>query len=204
MVSNDSQSERLVRLPTDHPIWDRVFTVAPLVIVGSREELGSYNLAPKHLAMPLGWDNFYCFVCSPRHTTYHNIRRHGVFTASYPRPSDVLAASLAAAPRCEDQSKPSLLVLPTFPARHVDGVLVEGCYLFLECTLHSILDGFGPNSLIIGAVVAAWAEEDAVRDQERDVADQIFQSPLLAYLSPGRLAEIRQTVAFPFPSGFAR
>jgi flavin reductase (DIM6/NTAB) family NADH-FMN oxidoreductase RutF len=196
--------ETLVRLAVDRPIWDRVFSVAPLVIVGSREESGRFNLAPKHLAMPLGWENYYCFVCSPRHTTYHNIRRSGAFTVSYPRPSEVLTASLAAAPRCEDRSKPSLLVLPTFPAYVVEGVLVEGGYLFLECTLHSILDGFGQNSLIIGEVVAALAREDALRDVEHDEADQIYRHPIPAYLSPGRLAEIRQTVAFPFPAGYSR
>jgi flavin reductase (DIM6/NTAB) family NADH-FMN oxidoreductase RutF len=197
------EADKLIPLATDRPIWDRFFSVFPLVIVGSKEA-GKHNLAPKHLAMPLGWDNHYCFVCSPRHATYENIRRHGVFTVSYPRPTEVLLASLAAAPRCEDQSKPSLLVLPTFPARKVDGVLVKGGYLFLECTLHSILDGFGPNSLIIGNVVAAAAHEDALRAEERDEGDQIFQFPLLAYVSPGRLAEIRQTMAFPFPQGFSR
>jgi flavin reductase (DIM6/NTAB) family NADH-FMN oxidoreductase RutF len=196
-------ADKLVSLDTDRPIWDRFFGVFPLVLVGSKEG-DQYNLAPKHLAMPLGWENHYCFVCSPDHTTYHNIRRHGVFTVSYPRPSEVLLASLAAAPRCEDLSKPSLLVLPTFPARQVDGVLVKGCYMFLECTLHSILDGFGPNSLIIGKVAAAAAHEDALRAEERDEGDQIFQFPLLAYVSPGRLAEIRQTAAFPCPRGFSR
>jgi flavin reductase (DIM6/NTAB) family NADH-FMN oxidoreductase RutF len=196
-------SDKLVSLATDRPIWDRFFSVFPLVIVGSKEDPG-YNLAPKHLAMPLGWENHYCFVCSPRHSTYLNIRRHGVFTVSYPRPTDVLLTSLAAAPRCEDQSKPSLLVLRTFPASRVDGVLVKGCYLFLECTLHSILDGFGPNSLIIGSVVAASAHEDALRAEERDEGDQIYDFPILAYVSPGRLAEIRQTTAFPFPEGFSR
>ncbi len=197
-------TDNLVPLPTDRPIWDRFFSVAPLIIVGSKEEDGRYNLAPKHLAMPLGWENHYCFVCSPRHTTYHNVRRHGAFTVSYPRPSEVLMASLAAAPRCEDRSKPSLLVLPTFPARQVDGVLVKGCYLVLECELHSVLDGFGPNSLVIGSVVAAAAHEESLRDAERDEGEQIFQSPLLAYLSPGRFAEIRRSTAFPFPKGFAR
>jgi flavin reductase (DIM6/NTAB) family NADH-FMN oxidoreductase RutF len=200
---NPSDDDKLIPLPTDRPIWDRFFGVFPLVIVGSKED-GQYNLAPKHLAMPLGWENHYCFVCSPQHTTYHNIRLHGVFTVSYPRPSELLLASLAAAPRCEDHSKPSLLVLPTFPARKVDGVLVQGGYLFLECTLHSILDGFGPNSLIIGNVVAATAHEDALRAAERDEGEQIFEFPLLAYVSPGRLAEIRQTMAFPFPRGFSR
>jgi flavin reductase (DIM6/NTAB) family NADH-FMN oxidoreductase RutF len=194
----------LISLDTDRPIWDRVFGVYPLVIVGSREEDGRYNLAPKHLAMPLGWGNHFGFVCSPDHTTYHNIGRHGAFTVSYPRPSEVLLASLAAAPRCEDRSKPSLLVLPTFRAGRVDGVLVEGCYLYLECELRGIIDGFGRNSLIAGDVVRAAAREDVLRDAERDEGDQIYQSPLLAYLSPGRLAEIRQSTAFPFPEGFSR
>jgi flavin reductase (DIM6/NTAB) family NADH-FMN oxidoreductase RutF len=194
----------LVPLATDQPIWDRVFSVAPLVIVGTKEESGQYNLAPKHLAMPLGWANYYCFVCSPQHTTYHNIRRSKAFTVSYPRPADVLQATLAASPRFEDHSKPGLLALATFAAREVDGRLVKGCYLFLECTLHSILDGFGANSLIIGNVVAAAAHEGVLRDQERDAGEQIFQFPLLAYVSPSRLAEIRQTTAFPFPKGFSR
>jgi flavin reductase (DIM6/NTAB) family NADH-FMN oxidoreductase RutF len=202
MPANDT--DELIPLGTGQPIWDRFFGVFPLVIVGSKEPDGRYDLAPKHLAMPLGWENYFGFVCSPRHSTYHNIRRRSAFTVSYPRPTEVLLASLAAAPRCEDQSKPSLLVLPTFPARLVDGVLVKGCYLVLECTLHSIVDGFGPNSLIIGNVVAAAAHEDALRTAERDEGDQIYQFPLLAYLSPGRLAEIRQSMAFPFPKGFSR
>lgn len=197
--------EELIPLPTDRPIWDRFFSVAPLILVGSKDEDGpGFNLAPKHLAMPLGWDNFYCFVCSPRHSTYHNVRRHGAFTVSFPRPDGVLLASLAAAPRCEDRSKPSLLALPTFPATRVDGVLVRGCCLHLECSLHSLLDGFGANSLIIGNVVAALAAPDAVRDCERDESEQIFHSPLLAYLNPGRYAEIRHSAAFPFHEGFSR
>jgi flavin reductase (DIM6/NTAB) family NADH-FMN oxidoreductase RutF len=197
-------SSTLTVLPVDRPIWDRFFHVFPLVIIGSKEPDGRYNLAPKHMAMPLGWENHYCFVCSSSHRTYHNIRRHGVFTVSYPRPTDVLFASLAAAPRCEDQSKPSMLVLPTFPAREVDGVLVKGSYLFLECTLDSIFDGFGSNSLITGKIIAAAAEEDTLRSEDVDDSDRIFTTPLLAYLSPGRFAEIRHSHAFPFPKGFSR
>jgi flavin reductase (DIM6/NTAB) family NADH-FMN oxidoreductase RutF len=199
-----TDTDQLVSLATDQPIWDRVFSVAPLVLVGSKEEDGSFNVAPKHMAMPLGWDHYYCFVCTPGHTTYHNIRRHGAFTVSYPRPTEVMLATLAAAPRWEDHSKPSMVAMPTFPARQVDGVLVEGCYLYLECTVHSVLDGFGPNSLIVGNVVAAAAHEDALRARERDEAEQLYRFPLLAYLSPGRIAQVRQSTAFPFPKGFSR
>jgi flavin reductase (DIM6/NTAB) family NADH-FMN oxidoreductase RutF len=199
-----NNADRLVALPTDQPIWDHFFSVFPLVIVGSKGEDGKFNLAPKHMAMPLGWENYYGIVCSPHHTTYHNIRRQGAFTVSYPRLSEVLLASLAAAPRCEDLSKPSLLALPTFPARKVEGVLVEGCYLFLECTLDRIIDGFGSNSLITATVAAAAVDESVLRREEADEADQLFQFPLLAYVHPGRVAEVRQSTAFPFPAGFSR
>ena len=35
----------------------------------------------------------------------------------------------------------------------VDGVLVDGCLVHLECRLDRIIDGFGDASIIIGAVV---------------------------------------------------
>jgi hypothetical protein len=134
---------RPVTFREDHPVWERVFTVNPLVVVGTREESGAYDLAPKHLAMPMGWENYFGFVCTPRHNTYHNARREGVFTVSYPRPTQVLLASLAAAPRDTDGSKLAADALPTFPASEVDGVFVEDAYLFLECALDRIADDFG-------------------------------------------------------------
>mgnify|MGYP006272577587 CR=1 FL=1 len=193
-----------VPLPVDRPIWDRVFTISPLVIVGSRQPDGTFDLAPKHMATPMGWQNYYAFVCSPRHATYHNIQRERQFTVSVPRPSQVVTSSLAASPRCDDDSKPVLSVLRTSPARVVDGVLVDDCTLHLECRLHSVVDGFGPNSLIVGEVVAAAADEGALRTSERDDGELLFASPLLVYVSPGRYAEVRQTAAFPFPKGFSR
>jgi flavin reductase (DIM6/NTAB) family NADH-FMN oxidoreductase RutF len=193
-----------IPLGVDRPIWGRFFSVAPLVIVGSKEPDGSYDLAPKHMAMPLGWQNYYAFVCSPGHATYRNIRREREFTVSFPSPTELIATSLSAAPRCEDNTKPVLAMLSTQPASVVDGVLVSHCYLHLECTLHSMLDGFGANSLIIGEVVAASADEDYLRMDDRDGGEQVFHSPLLAYISPGRYATIRNTAQFPFPEGFSR
>ena len=88
----------LVSLDLKWPIWERFFTVAPLLIIGSRDETGAFDLAPKHMATPLGWQNYFGFVCTPRHRTYQNIRREGVFTVSFPRPSQVVLTSLSAAP----------------------------------------------------------------------------------------------------------
>ena len=118
---SESKSERqIVELETDEPVWDRCFTVAPLVLIGTRDEDGSLDLAPKHMAFPMGWKNYFGFVCSPRHQTCVNIERTGEFTVSYTKPSQVLYASLAASPRCEDGPKTVLQSFPTFPARKIN------------------------------------------------------------------------------------
>ncbi len=195
-------SERLVLLPTGSALWGRVFTLAPLVLVGTKEGEG-YDLAPKHMAMPLGWDDLYCFVCSARHATYANVVRHPEFTVCFPRPRQILQASLAAGGRLEDGSKPTLAALETVPAHSVDGVLVAGAQLNLECTLDRIVEGFGENSLIVGRVVAASAPEEALRGEETDDADLLHDLPLLAYLAPGRFAAVGESRSFPYPFDFS-
>ena len=188
----------LVSLDVDSPIWARVFTISPLVLVGTLEEDGAPDIAPKHMAMPLGWQNLFCFVCSRRHATLRNAEARGAFTVSFPRPDHIVEASLAAGGRAEDSSKPSLAALTTFPATEVEGPLVEGCYLYLECRLERIVEGFGENALVVGEVVAASVAEDALRISDGDDADTIASSPLLAYLSPGRFASVERSLSFPF------
>ncbi|MEJ2603195.1 MAG: flavin reductase [Gammaproteobacteria bacterium] len=191
---------RHVTLDTSSPIWDRFFTVAPLVLIGTREEDGSADLAPKHMVTPMGWENYFGFVCTPSHSTYRNIRRTGVFTVSYPRPSQVLYASLAASPRCDAGDKPVLSAFETFPAGEIDGVFVADAYLFLECEHHRTYDDFGVNSLITGRIVAARADSRALRASETDDQELIRDTPLFAYLHPGRFASIDASHAFPFPA----
>lgn len=196
-------SDLVAPVPVDvslMPVWERFFTVLPLVLVATREG-DSYDIAPKHMAMPIGWQNHYGFVCTPRHATYQNVRATGVFTVSFPRPEQAVQIAMAAAPRDED-GKAGLAVLTTSPARVVDGVLVDGCLAHLECRLERIVDGFGDASIITGAVVAASVAPVALRALERDDADLVHEAPLLAYLQPGRIARIDHSTAFPFPAGF--
>jgi flavin reductase (DIM6/NTAB) family NADH-FMN oxidoreductase RutF len=201
---NDRAADGLVTLDTAYPIWERFFTVAPLILVGSRDPDGDYDVAPKHMATPLGWQNYYGFVCSSTHRTYRNVAAGRQFTVSFPRPEQVVETSFAAAPRWEDCSKPGLRAVPTLRARRVDGVLVAGCSAYLECELDRLVDGFGANSLVIGRVVAAHVASDALRTLDRDDNDLLQGAPLLAYVSPGRFARIERSWAFPFPAGFAR
>jgi flavin reductase (DIM6/NTAB) family NADH-FMN oxidoreductase RutF len=195
--------DELVELPLDASLWEHVFSVAPLVLVGTKEDDG-WDFAPKHLAMPLGWEGFYCFVCTPRHATYQNLKAHPQFTVSFPRPEQIMESSFAAGGRFEGGAKPSLAAIPTAPARVVDGRVVSGCPLYLECELDRIVDGFGSGSLIVGRIVAAFAARDALRGAEVDDADLIHRLGLFAYLPPGRFAVVRESLSFPYPVDFRR
>ena len=198
--------QKLEDLDLRQPIWHRFFWVSPLAVIGTLEPDGRIDFAPKHMVTPMGWDNYFGFVCTPRHSTYTNIERDGVFTVSMPRPDQVLLASLCAAPRCggEEGDKPVLDSLQTRPATVVKGSFVAQSYLFLECESFKIVDGFGENSLITGKIVAAHVARDSLRTLEHDGQDLIRQAPLLAYLPPARFAKVERTFSFPFPAGFKR
>jgi flavin reductase (DIM6/NTAB) family NADH-FMN oxidoreductase RutF len=113
-------------------------------------------------------------------------------------------ASLAATPHCDDGTKPITQALPTFEADKVAASFLQDGYLFLECDLHQIIDDLGENSLIIGRIISAKVAEDSMRTSDQDDQDLLEASPLLAYLYPGRFAEISDTRTLPFPAGFKR
>ncbi|MCP4980491.1 MAG: flavin reductase [Gammaproteobacteria bacterium] len=200
----DTITSTLIELDTSSSIWESFFTVFPLVVIGTRETDGSDDLAPKHLAMPMSWKNHFGFVCTPRHNTYQNIQRNRQFAVTYMRPSQTVLASLAATPRCADGSKPITQALPTFAAQSVNAPLLQDGYLFLECELQQIVDDLEENSLIIGRIKNARVAEDALRSSDRDDEDLVYSAPLLAYLYPGRFAEIASSNQLPLPAGFKR
>ncbi len=202
--STNQKPDDLVRLDVSVPIWDRFFMVAPLVVIGTREQNGEYDLAPKHMVTPLGWENYFGFVCTPEHATYQNILREEVFTVSFPTADAVVLASLAASPRCGDHSKPALVALPRFKATTIDGEFLKQSTLFFECKLDRIVDGFGTNSLIAGKILSAMISPAALRSMDVDDQEVVSDAPLLAYLAPARYAKINRSQAFPFPAGFQK
>lgn len=201
--SGSTEAGDWVELDATQPIWERFFTVNPLVLIGTREGEG-HDLAPKHMAFPLGWENYFGFVCTPRHATYHNAREAAGFGVSYPRPDQLLLTSLAAQPREEGEPTPGLELLPTEPGRLVDAPLLKGAYVQLECELERVIDGFGPNSLVVGRVVQARVRREALRATDRSDTALVDRTPLLAYLHPGRIAEIRDSRIYPFPADFRK
>jgi len=199
-MPNAVTERRLVEIETTHPVWDRFFTVAPLVLIGTVDPDGSPDLAPKHMAMPMGWQNYFGFMCSRSHSTCCNIDRTHEFTVSFPKPSQVLYSSLAASPRERTGQKPVLDYLHTFPASEIGGVFIDEAYLYFECRHFRTIDGFGENCLITGEIVRARSEAEFLRSSELDDQEILHAAPLFAYLAPGRFAAIRQSNAFPFPA----
>ncbi|MFO8099892.1 MAG: flavin reductase [Salinibacter sp.] len=201
-------SDTVVSLDPDQPFWERFYMVAPLVVIGTKNDDDTYNLAPKHMASPMGWADYFGFVCTPRHKTYRNAVRHDAFTVSFPKPSQVVLASLAASPRVGPpegpRRKPSLDQLPTRSATEIDGVFLEDAYLFLECEVERRVDELGENSLLIGRVTAVHVDKKALRVSEQEDDEAIRENPLLAYLPPDRYATIDAANAFPFPAGFEK
>ena len=196
---------KLVHLNIDEPIWPHFYTVAPLVVIGTKEG-DAYDMAPKHMAMPLGRDNYFGFMCTPAHSTWHNVVAEGYFTVSFPKPDQVVLASLAASPRCGEQlnDKPVLAGLPTFKSELLDALFLKQSYLYLECRLLKVVKGFGRFGLIAGEIIGAHVDEDHKIWSEGDDDAMIHKSPLLAYIAHGRFAAIRNTHEFPFPRGFEK
>jgi flavin reductase (DIM6/NTAB) family NADH-FMN oxidoreductase RutF len=191
-----------LRLDVDHELWERVFVVSPLVLVGTREPDGSFDLAPKHRIVTL--PGHFGFVCRPSHATWRNAVRERTFTVSWPSPRQIVMASAAASPRCEDGEKKALRALPMVAATTVEGVLLDGGRLHLECRLERVVDDLGEDGLLLGRIVAAHADRKALR--RRDVPDNtlVHEQPLLAYLHPSQFALIEHSAGFPFPKDFHR
>lgn len=200
----DKQDPILTHLNLEFPVWEQVFTVHPLVIVGTVGADSTPNFAPKHMVFPLGWGNYFGFVCTPAHQTYKNIKESGEFTVTYPKPDQVVITSMTASPRCDDNTKPGLDVLETFEASEIKGHFVKDGYIFLECRKMKIIDGFGDNSLILGEIVEARAWSDVIRTPSHTDDESIYNHPQIAYISPGRFAVIDETQAFPFPAKFKK
>ncbi len=194
---------QLVQLELDGALWDHVFAVAPLVMVGTREPDGSFDFAPKHKIVQLTPGHF-GFVCRASHATHRNIEREREFTVSWPTPRHIVQTSAAATPRCDDGEKKAMRGLKTFPAKEVDGVLLEGCPLHVECRLVRVIDDLGADHFIIGEVVAAWAERDAIRNPEVTDSELVHEHPVLAYLHPSQFATIEKSFGFPYSKGFVR
>ena len=194
-----------ISLNVKESIWEHFYTVAPLVVIGSKEEQG-FDLAPKHMATPLGFSDFFGFVCTPRHNTYHNIKKHLRFSVSFVKPDQILLSSLAAMPRCAVKDFPQEITnqIPTITLNNEASIFVKDSYVMLDCSLHKIIDGFDDYSLITGKIEQAMVHKNYKIVSDEGHQKQIYDHPLLAYIAQGRFASIKETLSYPYPKDFQR
>ncbi len=194
-----------ISLDVKESIWEHFYTVAPLVVIGTKEDNG-FDLAPKHMVTPLGFSDFFVFVCTPRHKTYHNIKKDLRFSVSFVKPDQILLSSLAAIPRCSvtNFSKDITDQIPTVMNKEHTSIFIEDSYVMLDCRLHKIIDGFDDYSLITGKVEKAMVHKNYKIISDKDQQKQIYDHPLLAYIAQGRFASIKETLKYPYPKDFQR
>ena len=194
-----------ISLNVKESIWEHFYTVAPLVVIGSKEEQG-FDLAPKHMATPLGFSDFFGFVCTPRNNTYHNIKKHLRFSVSFVKPDQILLSSLAAMPRCAVKDFPQEITnqIPTITLNNEASIFVKDSYVMLDCSLHKIIDGFDDYSLITGKIEQAMVHKNYKIVSDEGHQKQIYDHPLLAYIAQGRFASIKETLSYPYPKDFQR
>ncbi len=194
-----------ISLNVKESIWEHFYTVAPLVVIGTKEEQG-FDLAPKHMATPLGFSDFFGFVCTPRHNTYHNIKKHLRFSVSFVKPDQILLSSLAATPRCAVKDFPKEITnhIPTVTHNNGTSIFVKDSYVMLDCSLYKIIDGFDDYSLITGRIEQAMVHKNYKIVSDEGHQKQIFDHPLLAYIAQGRFASIKETLSYPYPKDFQR
>lgn len=194
-----------INLNVKESIWEHFFTVAPLIVIGTKEENG-FNLAPKHMATPIGFSDYFGFVCTPRHSTYHNIRKEKKFTVSFVKPDQILLSSIAAIPRCAVDHFPSDITanIPTVTTEEGENIFIADSYVLLNCDLYKVIDGFDDYSIITGKINAAMVHKDYKIISDKGQQRQIYENPLLAYIAQGRFASIKETMSYPYPKDFKR
>ena len=115
-----------------------------------------------------------------------------------------MQTGLGAGGKQPDGSKPALRALPTFRRASSTACWSRAAgSIHLECALDRIVDGFGENSLVVGAVVTAHAPEEALRQDDVDDAD-LHRLPPLGMHESRPVRGDRQSLSFPFPVDLRR
>ena len=194
-----------ISLDVKESIWEHFYTVAPLVVIGTKENQG-FDLAPKHMATPLGFSDFFGFVCTPRHNTYHNIKKNQRFSVSFVKPSLIFEPSFNTMPRCAVKDFPEEITnqIPTVTNHDGEVIFVRDSYVMLDCSAYKIIDGFDDYSLITGKINYAKVHKDYKIVSDEGHQKQIYDNPLLAYIAQGRFASIKETLSYPYPKDFQR
>jgi flavin reductase (DIM6/NTAB) family NADH-FMN oxidoreductase RutF len=125
---------------------------------------GKHNVMPVAYVMPVSIrPPLIAVSLSPERYTYDIVHKVEEFALNIPTRQLLHHVQFLGSVTGADIDKLELTKLPTFRARRVETVLLEGCAGWIECGLEEEYE-VGDHILLIGRVVAATVEEDAFSD----------------------------------------
>jgi len=181
----------------------RYFSVKPIVLVTTLGPSNIPNVAPKTQCMDVGrHEEYFAFVCTPKHHTYQNAKANKEFVANYPGPELIEEVS-ATSQFAENVDEVALAGLTGIPSLVVKPPRIRECRVHLECKVMEVKD-LDVASIILGKIVARSASQEVSfeRGKAEESISLLLNHPLLAYVYPNHYTTIRAATEFIFPKNY--
>jgi flavin reductase (DIM6/NTAB) family NADH-FMN oxidoreductase RutF len=138
----------------------RLMTGAPVLLVTSSYR-GRHNALPVAYAMVLSIvPPLIGIAIHPSRYSYDVIRKTEEFAINIPTRELLHHVQYLGTLSGNDFDKLELTKLPSFRARKLDTILLEGCVGWIECSVQDAIE-IGDHFLIVGRVVAVSADDEA-------------------------------------------
>jgi flavin reductase (DIM6/NTAB) family NADH-FMN oxidoreductase RutF len=153
----------------------RLLAGGPVLLVTCSYK-GKPNVLPVAYAMPISIrPPLLAIAVSPERHSYDIIHKAEEFAINIPARELLHHVQYLGSVTGSDLNKLEVTKLPTFRARRVNTVLLEGCVGWIECGLEQEIE-LGDHVLLVGRVVAAAADDEAFH--ERWLLDDDDAKPL--------------------------
>jgi len=154
---------QIVRRNLDELDARRLLTGGPVLLL-SCSYRGRHNVMPVAYAMPLSLvPPLIGIAVHPSRHSYDIIRKTEEFALNVPTRELLHHVQYLGSLTGAEVDKFELTKLPSFRARRLDTVLLEGCVGWVECSLDDAIE-MGDHFLLVGRVVAVSADDDAFKD----------------------------------------
>lgn len=141
----------------------RLLTGGPVLLVTSSYR-GRHNVLPVAYAMPLSVrPPLVGIALHPSRHSFDIIKKTDEFAINIPSRALLHHVQYLGSLSGAEFDKLELTKLPTFRARRVGTVLLEGCVGWIECALEDTIE-LGDHFLFVGRVVAVAADDEAFSD----------------------------------------
>lgn len=168
----------------------RLLTGGPVLLVTSSYR-GRHNVLPVAYAMPLSVrPPLVGIALHPSRHSFDIIKKTDEFAINIPSRALLHHVQYLGSLSGAEFDKLELTKLPTFRARRVGTVLLEGCVGWIECALEDTIE-LGDHFLFVGRVVAVAADDEAFSDHWLLLDDD---AKPLHYLGANYYAILRQVL----------